>query len=714
MYYPFQNPDLTTEERVEDLVSRMTLEEKISQTVFTAPAIERLGIPAYNWWNECLHGVARAGIATVFPQSIGMAASWNTELIHRVAAAISDEARAKHHEAAKHGDRGIYKGLTFWSPNINIFRDPRWGRGQETYGEDPVLTSKLGVAFIRGLQGDDPTYLKLVATVKHYAAHSGPEKDRHNFDARVSDKDMRETYLPAFEACVKEGGVHSVMGAYNRTNGEPCCASGTLLQDILRDEWGFRGYVVSDCGAISDIYLHHKVTASPEESAALAMNNGCELNCGKVFNSLVKAVEIGLISEETIDGAVKKLFTARFLLGMFDPPERVAYAQIPYEVNDCRKHRDINVQMARESIVLLKNTGMLLPLDPDIESIAVIGPNAYSRKMLPGNYSGTPSRSVTVLDGIRERVGAETRVLYTPGCGIVEKPNDWSEETKMGFSEALAVAERADTVIMCMGLTADYEGEEGSALLSNVGGDRSELGLPAVQQELLEAVHATGKPVVLLLFNGSPITAGWAQENVPSIIEAWYPGGEGGRALADVLFGDYNPSGKLPITFVKDSGQLPDFKDYSMKGRTYRYMEGDPLYPFGFGLSYTSFTYGELKLSSNRIQAGVELEVEVSVKNSGSRSGEEVVQLYLSDLEACTAVPRWSLKDWKKISLFPGHSVKVAFKLGGKQMALVDERGKYVLEPGRFRVYAGGSQPDPVSRALGAPASVQGEFEVTR
>ena len=710
--YPFQDPDLSFEERVEDLVSRMSLEEKVSQMVYTAPAVERLGVPAYNWWNECLHGVGRAGVATVFPQSIGIAASWDTELVHRMATAISDEARAKHHEAVRWGDRKIYKGLTFWSPNINIYRDPRWGRGQETYGEDPVLTAALGMAFVRGLQGDDPKYLKLVATVKHFAVHSGPEPERHHFDAVATTKDMRETYLPAFEECVRKAKVYSVMGAYNRTNGEPCSASKRLLQDILRDEWGFEGYVVSDCGAILDIHAHHKVTTSAAESAALAVRNGCDLNCGKVFASLLESVKQKLIDEAIVDRAVKRLFLARFRLGMFDPPERVAYARIPYEVNDCSEHRAINRRLARESMVLLKNQGGLLPLDPNIGTVAVIGPNAYSREVLLGNYFGEPSRYVTPLDGIRGRVGSKTRVLYAEGCGIVERPDGWSGESKKGFSEALAAAERADAVVLCMGLTANYEGEEGSADRSEAGGDRTELELPAVQTELMEAICGVGKPVVLVLFTGSPVSVGWAHDNVPAILQAWYPGGEGGHGLADVLFGDYNPSGKLPVTFVKSLDQLPDFHDYAMTGRTYRYMEDEPLYPYGIGLSYTRFAYGDPKLSAAEIQAGEALEVEVTVENVGDRSGEEVVQLYLKDLEASVSVPRWSLKDWRRVSLAPGKSARLSFTIGGEQMALVDDAGARVLEPGAFRVFIGGSQPDPRSRALGASPVLQADFAV--
>jgi len=709
----YLDPDQPLEKRVDDLVSRLTLEEKISQMIYASSAIPRLGIPEYNWWNECLHGVARAGTATVFPQAIGMAASFNDELLHRVACAISDEARAKHHEFARQGDRSIYKGLTFWSPNINIFRDPRWGRGQETYGEDPYLTGRMGVAFVKGLQGDHPKYLKTVATPKHFAVHSGPEPLRHSFDARVSEKDLRETYLPAFKECVKEGGAVSVMGAYNRTNGEPCCASPTLLQKILRDEWGFDGYVVSDCGAIHDIHAHHKVTNTPEESAALAVNAGCDLCCGREFESLVNAVKQGLISEEVIDKAVKRLFKARFQLGMFDPPERVPYAQIPYEVNDCEEHRRLALEMARESMVLLKNEGGLLPLKKDLKAIAVIGPNADSKKVLLGNYNGTPSKYVTALEGIRAKVSPQTRVYYAEGCELISTQSSfWGQEPTSGFAEALAAAQMADVVIMCLGLSPELEGEEGDAARSTAGGDKTSLALPDIQEELLKAVCATGKPVVLVLFSGSPVAINWAQENVPAILQAWYPGEEGGTAIADVLFGDYNPGGRLPVTFVKSTEQLPPFTDYSMKGRTYRYMEDEPLYPFGYGLSYTTFEYSNLKLSAQAIEAGQSLTVSVDVKNAGNIAGDEVVQVYLKDLEASVDVPIYKLEGFRRVKLQPGEATTVTFTLTPRQMALIDNDGRCILEPGKFRVMVGGRQPDRRSEALAKTSILVGEFEV--
>ena len=677
----YKDTSLPIETRVADLVSRMTLDEKISQMVHSASAIPRLGIPAYNWWNECLHGVARAGIATVFPQAIGMAASWNKELLYKVATAISDEARAKHHEFVRHDDRDIYKGLTFWSPNINIFRDPRWGRGHETYGEDPYLTGELAVSFIKGLQGDHPRYLKVVATAKHYAVHSGPEKDRHHFDAVVSKKDLYETYLPAFKKSVQEGKVASIMGAYNRTNGEPCCASKTLLQDILRNEWGFDGYVVSDCGAIDDIHAHHKVTKSPQESSAMAVKNGCELNCGSTYNSLLKAVSEGLITEDEINVAVTRLYTALFKLGMFDPQEMVPYAQIPYEVNDCEEHRELALQMARESIVLLKNENNLLPLSKGLKSIAVIGPNANVLEVLLGNYNGIPSKYVTPLEGIRKKVSPDTKVFYTPGCDLVNR-------SKHGFSEAISMAERSDVVIMVMGFAPRLEGEEGEG-----EGDRTYIDLPGVQEELLKEIHETGKPIVLVLTNGSAVAINWAEKHIPAIVDIWYPGEEGGTALADVLFGDYNPAGRLPVTFVKSLEQVPEFTDYSMNNRTYRYMKEEPLYPFGYGLSYTTFKYENLKVSNTEILPNQNLEIHVDVKNAGSFDGDEVVQVYISNPDASVVSPIRSLQEFTRIHLRSGERKTVKFTLTPQQFAIVNEDGKFIVEPGRVIISVGGGQP---------------------
>ncbi|HHU91946.1 MAG TPA: glycoside hydrolase family 3 protein [Halanaerobiaceae bacterium] len=695
----------------------MTLEEKISQMLYSSSAIGRLDVHEYNWWNECLHGVARAGTATVFPQAIGMAATFSPERLFKVAAAIADEARAKYNAARRHEDRGIYKGLTFWTPNINIFRDPRWGRGQETYGEDPYLTSRLGVSFIKGLQGDDPQYMKAAACAKHFAVHSGPESERHEFDAIASPKDMRETYLPAFRDAVKEAKVEAVMGAYNRTNGEPCCASKTLMQDILRDEWGFEGHYVSDCGAILDFHEHHKITSGPVESAALAVNMGCDLNCGWIYEHLAEAVKQGLVSEETIDVSVKRLFRTRFKLGMFDPEDRVPFNKIPYEVNDSDEHRQLALETARESIVLLKNKDSFLPLNKDeIKTIAVIGPNADRKDVLLGNYFGLPSKYVTVLEGIQQAVNEDTRVFYAEGCALGETPESfWGNPPTTGFAEALTVAEKSDVVIMCLGLSPDFEGEEGAVAESDGGGDKVDLKLPGLQLELLQAISQLGKPIVLVLLNGSPVELNWPHDNVEAIVEAWYPGEEGGTAVADVIFGKYNPAGRLPITFVKSIDQLPPFRDYSMENRTYRYMESAPLYPFGYGLSYTSFEYSNLKVSREELSTedNDDLLVSVEVENTGKLAGDEVVQLYIKDLEASVRVPHWQLNGVQRIHLQPGEKARVEFTLTKRQFALIDEEGKCLLEPGVFRIYVGGQQPDERSKELTGQEVLSTEIKYT-
>ncbi|MGD8623938.1 MAG: glycoside hydrolase family 3 C-terminal domain-containing protein [Anaerolineae bacterium] len=827
-------------ERVADLVSRMTLEEKISQMVFDAPAIERLGVPAYNWWNECLHGVGRAGVATVFPQAIGLAATWNAERMGQVAVAISDEGRAKHHEALRRGIQQIYTGLTFWSPNINIFRDPRWGRGQETYGEDPYLTAQMGTVFVKGLQGGDARYLKLVATPKHYAVHSGPERDRHHFDAVVGARDLRETYLPAFEACVKEGGAVSVMGAYNRVNGEPACASPTLLQQILREEWGFGGpegedgYIVSDCWAIRDIYAHHQVVATPEEAAALAVGNGCDLNCGSTYPALLEAVEQGLISQAAIDRAVTRLFTARFRLGMFDPPEQVAYAQIPYKVINSPQHRALALQAARESMVLLKNEGNLLPLPRDLETIAVVGPNADHLPVLIGNYSGTPAEAITPLEGIRRKLSPSTRLYHTPGCDLVDgspllevipsaflRPAEaaarltgltaayyanpdlqgepllsqvdravdfiWNDTTPLtgrwgdrfsvcwsgylvpplsgsyrlgaeGFSSyklyldgelvveytdmhqpllrskeveleggrlyplrleyvsrgldpqirllwarpdvkpgslALEAAGKADVIVAVMGLSPRLEGEEMPVQVNGfVGGDRSRIELPLLQEEFLKQLYVLGKPLVLVLLNGSALAIPWAARHIPAIVVAWYPGQAGGKALADILFGDYNPGGRLPITFYESTEDLPPFDDYRMAGRTYRFFQGEPLFPFGHGLSYTTFEYGHLQIEPAQVTMGGQVTVRADVTNSGDRAGDEVVQLYIRHLDAAVPRPIKELKGFQRLHLAPGERTTVAFTLHSHQLGYYDDEMHYALQPGRVEVWVGRSSSD--------------------
>ena len=710
---PYLDPDLPIESRVRDLMGRMTLEEKVSQMVYESKAIPRLEIPEYNWWNEGLHGVGRAGVATVFPQAIGLAATFDVGLVGRVAVAISDEARAKHHEFARQGYRRQYHGLTFWSPNVNIFRDPRWGRGQETYGEDPFLTGRMGMAFVKGIQGDDPGYLKLVATPKHFAVHSGPEALRHHFDARASVRDMRETYLPAFHDCVVEGGAQSVMGAYNRTNGEPCCASRELLGRILRDEWGFPGCVVSDCGAIFDFHAHHTVTRTPEQSAALAVKNGCDLECGRVYPALVAAVRQGLITETQIDVALARLLRLRFRLGMFDPLDRVPYAAIPYEKVDCDEHRTLARKAAQESIVLLKNQKRILPLEKDLGCIAVIGPNADDRDVLLGNYNGFPSRSVTVLEGIRRAVSSKTRVLYAQGSDILtDQDSIWGEKADDGFGESLAAASRADVVVMVLGLNNRLEGEEGSASRSQWQGDRIDIGLPRIQRRLFDAVASTGKPIVLVLLCGAALAIPDEHERSEAVVVAWYPGEEGGAAVADVLFGDACPSGRLPVTWVRSTDQLPPFTDYAMKGRTYRYFDGDPLYPFGCGLSYTEFHYDHLTLEPARIPAGQTLTVSVDVTNSGDRSGDEIAQLYITHLDAPVPVPLRQLAGFLRVPLAAGEMRRVSFTVSARQLGFIDEEGRRILAPGRIRVSVGGRQPDRRSEELAGTAVLDAEVEV--
>jgi beta-glucosidase len=711
----YQDPTRPIEERVNDLVGRMTLEEKISQMGSEAPAIERLGIPKYNWWNEALHGVGRAGLATVFPQAIGLASTWNTDLILRMAEVISDEGRAKHHEAVRNGVRDLYTGLTFWSPNINIFRDPRWGRGQETYGEDPYLTSRLAVRFVQGLQGDDPQYLKTVATPKHFAVHSGPEDTRHYFNAVVSPRDLHMTYLPAFKACIVEGQAFSIMGAYNRVNGEAACASPTLLQNILREAWGFEGYVVSDCGAIHDIYANHLLVKTPPEAVALAVKNGCDLECGCTYGipchygQLAEAIEQGLVAEAEIDRSVKRLFTARFRLGMFDPPKAVPYSQIPYSVVDSPEHRELALEVAQQSLVLLKNQDSLLPLDQNaIKTIAVIGPNAAETLVLTGNYMGTPAEPVSVLAGIQTVVSRETEVIYAQGSEII----GFSEA---GFTEAIEAAQKAQVAVMVMGLSQQLEGEEGQQEGNPPGvrslGDRGNLSLPPIQEKLLQAVYETGTPMILVLLNGSAVAINWANEHIPAILEAWYPGQAGGTAVANALFGLFNPGGRLPITFYRSSSDLPPFDDYKMENRTYRYFTGDPLYPFGFGLSYTTFTYRNLQITPEQIQPGDSVSIQVDVENTGQRLGDEVVQLYLKDVEASLPVPQLQLQGFSRIRLAPGEKQTVQFTLTAEQMSFVDDDGQWVLEPGEFKVWLGGQQPDLKTKVQPANVVV-GRFTV--
>lgn len=687
-------------ERSRALVAQMTVEEKASQMQHNAPGIPRLGVPAYSWWNEGLHGVARAGTATVFPQAIGLAATWNAERVKQVAEVISTEARAKFHEFQRQGDTGQYKGLTYWSPNINIFRDPRWGRGHETYGECPHLTSRLGVAFCTGLQGDDPTYFKVIATPKHFAVHSGPEAERHSFNAEASPQDLWETYLPAFEACITEARAYSIMGAYNRTNGEPCCASQTLLHDILRGQWGFEGFVVSDCWALRDLHEHHGVTKTWEESAAYAVKMGCDLNCGCTYEHLPDAVAQGLVSEAEIDACVTRLFVARMRLGLFDPPGQVPYAAIPYELNDTPEHHALSQQAAVESMVLLKNEDGTLPLRRDLGSIAVIGPNAHDWHVMRANYFGDPSRTVTPLEGIRSAVSETTRVYYSQGCkhtGLVENGLGRSGN----LSEARSMAERADVTVLCLGLNADIEGEQGDAGNSEASGDKTDLKLTGLQQKLLEQVTTVGRPVVLVVLAGSPLDLSWAQSRVSAIVYAWYPGALGGAALTQVLFGEVSPAGRLPVTFPASTADLPDIRSYAMQGRTYRYGTKPPLYPFGYGLSYARFVYTDVRCTPSTLTKPQEtIRIACSVTNTGTVASDEVVQLYIRRPDAPCPTPHFDLRWFRRIHLAPGEAQRVELELDVRALSWIDETGRRALTPGRIEVFVGGQQPDARSTEL--------------
>ena len=721
-------------ERAAALVAQMTLEEKVGQTLYNAPAVERLGIPAYNWWNEALHGVARAGTATVFPQAIGVAATFDEDLTEKMAEIIGEEARAKYNAQKEAGDRDIYKGLTFWAPNVNIFRDPRWGRGQETYGEDPYLTSRMGVRFVEGLQEEKDGFMKAAACAKHFAVHSGPEKLRHCFDATASRQDMYETYLPAFKACVQEAKVEAVMGAYNRTNGEPCCGSRTLLLDILRKEWGFTGHVVSDCWAIKDFHENHKITKTPVESAAMAMNNGCDVNCGCMFPYLLDAVRGGYVEEERLDEAVTNLMECRMKLGMFEESGTVPFDAIGYEQVDTAENRAVNLEIARKSLVLLKNEGNLLPLDLDkINTIGVIGPNADSRKALVGNYEGTASRYVTVLEGIEDYAGDKARVLYSEGCHLFEDRTSGLAMANDRISEVKAVCAASDVVVAVLGLDSAIEGEEGDAGNEFASGDKLDLQFPGLQPEVLRAAYESNKPVILVSMTGSAMAFNWEDSHIPAIVQAWYPGAQGGRAVAELLFGAYSPEGKLPVTFYRTTEELPEFTDYSMKGRTYRYMEREALYPFGFGLSYTSFALSDVTLSGDKITAGGEIKVSARIKNTGVMAGGETVQVYVkapagnagsgeresrdvqedgnmqgsrTDDSAAAAgsvschVPNCQLKGLKKVYLQPGEERDVEITLDACAFALYNEEADLMLDKGVYTVYVGMQQPDKRSAAL--------------
>ncbi len=826
--YPFQNPGLDIEVRVNDLLSRLTLEEKIFQLVYNSPAIERLNIPAYNWWNECLHGVGRAGLATVFPQAIGMAAMFDTTQMYNVAEVISDEARAKYNDAVSRGKRGIYQGLTYWSPNINLFRDPRWGRGMETYGEDPYLTGRLGVAFIKGLQGNDPRYLKLVATAKHFVVHSGPESTRHSFDAHISGYDFYNTYLPHFKAAVQEANVQSVMCAYNRYDSAACCGSGFLLNELLRNQWGFDGYVVSDCWAITDFFQGHHVADGPVSAAALALKSGTDLECGDVFPGLIDAVKEGLIQEEAIDNALRRLLKARFMLGMFDPDEMVPYSKIPYSVVDSKEHQQVALEAARKSMVLLKNANNLLPLSKNLKTIAVIGPNANDEQVLLGNYNGFPSAPVTPLEGIIAKVGKETKIIYARGCDLADNlpylspvPSDvlfidstknkkglkaeffnntnlkgtpvktiihdsvnfnwwekspipevaddsfsirwtgvlipkvsgeycfggegtrgcriimgkdtltdtwvhnklryrknslvagksykiiieyynnernaimqfvWSPPQIMLENQAVEAAKKADVVVMCLGLSPNLEGEEMPVEVEGFyGGDRITMDIPKVQLNLLKKIHKLGKPVVLVLLNGSALSINWEKENIPAILEAWYPGQAGGTAIADILFGDYNPAGRLPVTFYKSVNDIPAFDNYNMKGRTYRFFKGEPLFEFGFGLSYSTFNYGEIILDKNQIKPNESVTASVDVTNNGKKAGDEIVQLYVSYPRKDDYLPQEDLKGFSRVTIQPGETKRISFKLNPGLLQTYDDKGQAFIQKGTYVISIGSS-----------------------
>ena len=672
----------TAREKAQALVARMTLEEKTAQLRYNAPAIERLGVPAYNWWNEALHGVARGGTATSFPQAIGLAAAFDDALLEQLGDVAATEGRAKYNALSAKGDRDIYHGLTFWSPNINIFRDPRWGRGHETYGEDPYLTSRMGQAYVRGLQGDGGT-MKAAACAKHFAVHSGPEALRHQFDAAASPKDMEETYLPAFEDLVKKAGVEAVMGAYNRTNGEPCCGSKTLLTDTLRKKWGFEGHVVSDCWAIRDFHTGHMVTSTPAESVALALRSGCDVNCGNSYYHLLDALAQGLITEEQITEAAVRLFTTRYLLGLFDGSE---YDEIPYTAIECSEHLRLAHEAALEACVLLKNDG-LLPLKAE-GTIGVIGPNANSRGALIGNYYGTASRYVTVLEGIQDRMAGHGRVLYSEGCHLFEDRVEPLAQPDDRLAEALAVAENSDTVVLVLGYDERLEGEERDEGNHCGSGDKADLLLPEPQRKLLDAVLAVGKPTVVVLTAGSSVDVSQAQERADAILLAWYPGAGGGSAVAELLFGGVSPSGKLPVTFYKNEAleELPDFTDYRMAGRTYRYYTGTPLYPFGYGLSYADMELSDLSADRERAK--------LTVRNRSAFAAQEVVELYIKDEDSPDAPTNPVLCGFMRLRLEPGETRLVSIPIDPRAFTVVNAAGERVPGSGRWTLYAGFGQPD--------------------
>ncbi|MBD0724418.1 glycosyl hydrolase [Flavobacterium sp. L1I52] len=705
--FRFNNPSLPIDARVQDLISRLTLEEKIEQMMNSTPEIKRLNIAPYDYWNEALHGVGRSGVATVFPQAIGLGATFDTDLAYKVSSAISDEARAMHNVAKATGNHLRYSGLTFWTPNINIFRDPRWGRGQETYGEDPFLTAQIGTAFVKGLQGDNPNYLKTAACAKHFAVHSGPEKVRHGFNAEATPKDLWETYLPAFQSLVEEAKVESVMCAYNSTNGEPCCANKYLISDVLKKQWNFKGHIVTDCGAIEDFFTTkenggHGVSKSKAEAAALVLKSGINLNCGSSFSGLLEAVKLGLVSEKEIDAQLAVLLKTRFKLGLFDPMGSNPYDVISYDVVNSANHRALAKEVAQKSIVLLKNNG-ILPLKTNLPRYFVTGPNASSIEVLLGNYYGINPNMVTILEGITSAINAESQLEYRLGA-MLNKPSI------NPINYATGNAGSSDVTIVVLGVSSNLEGEEGDSIDSNSAGDRLNYDLPENQIEYLRDLRKTAdkksenrKPIVAVVTGGSPMNLAEVQELADAVLLVWYPGEEGGNAVADILFGKVAPSGKLPITFPKSLAQLPPFEDYSMKGRTYKYMNVDPMYPFGFGLSYTTFSYSDAKLSSEKITKNQNVTMSVKVTNTGKLKADEVVQLYVSDLKASVDVPNFQLNAVKRIVLEAGESKEVSFELTPKAFEIIKTDGSKTIESGDFKIYVGGSSPMKRSFELGAP-----------
>jgi len=696
-------------ERVKDLVGRLTLDEKVSLMIHPAQSIPRLDIPGYNYWSEALHGVARNGRATVFPQAIGMAATWDKELVHEVATAISDEARAKYHEALRrNGHTDKYQGLTFWSPNVNIFRDPRWGRGQETWGEDPFFAGEMAAEYVKGMQGDDPKYLKTAACAKHYAVHSGPEKDRHTFNAIVSKRELYDTYLPAFKKLVVDAKVESVMGAYNRVLDEPACASELLLDQILRGEWGFNGHVVSDCGALADFHMYHNITKDAAESAALALQHGCDLGCEQgcmVFTEIPEAIQRGLITEAEVNRALERTIGTRFKLGMFDPPEDVPYTSISMDIVACEEHRELAYRTAIESVVLLKNQNNVLPIKPTTRKLFVTGPTATSMEVLLGNYYGFNNNMTTLLEGLVGRIPEGMGLEYTAGATFKHP-----REIKDTWAPNMAM--ESDLTIVCVGLSSFLEGEEGESLLSPLNGDRDNISLPKSQVDYIKELASHDVKIVLVVTGGSPVALGEIEDLVEAILFVWYPGMEGGRAVADVLFGDVSPAGKLPLTFPKSLDDLPPFDDYSMDKRTYRYATAEPLYPFGFGLSYSTFEYSDLKLDKSKIGVGDNLTISVTVTNTGDRTAPEVAQFYLSDIQSSTLVPLHKLIGFERFTLEPGESRTLKFTLTPEMMSFVSDDGKLTLEAGEFRLEVGGCSPGQRGQELRAPTPVIANFIV--